>query len=614
VTRTSETWVQMLARAKEGLVDSGQVGAGVQGPREEILNSWRRSYDDGASTSDLRPPYDENINLSSRLFRAAKPVIERVHEDVLGSPLSVVLADSRGKILFRRAGEASLEKKLENVLLAPGFSYAERYVGTNGIGTAIEARSASIVRGAEHFNEALQAFACVGVPLRDPVSRRVLGVLDITTWADRADPALTALVKQAGTVIEEGLLELSGQGARAMLQEYLVASRRGNRQVLAISGDALIATPEAGRLIGDMPREDLWPLLRDALGPGETAHFPLLGSAGGPLRLDLQGVRRNGLLVGIIAEVCEHPSAEAGVVAEMPAALSPQPVASQVTGLAGSSPASVGAAALVSRHAGVRLPVCVIGEPGVGKKATVRAAAARHLAGRALVVHDAEALAPALSRGSAAVGEFTAEVAGQVSQGLPVLVRRAERLPAGGAEGLVAATEANPSATPGWLVLSMRSSSYPSPGPSSAEAELTAAGIPFVLVPTLRARIQDLDEIVPALVRRHAGRRDIVASPQLVARLKREPWPQNIAEVEALVKEMVQQVPGGTLEVTQLPERFGRGLRRVLSPMEWMAREAIVEALRAHAANKDKAALALGLSRASIYRKIKAFDIRPDEY
>ena len=79
--------------------------------------------------------------------------------------------------------------QLDRALLAPGFNYAERFVGTNGIGTALEGRAAAVVRGAEHFNEQLQVFACVGVPVRDPVTRRQLGVLDITTWADRAQPA-----------------------------------------------------------------------------------------------------------------------------------------------------------------------------------------------------------------------------------------------------------------------------------------------------------------------------------------------------------------------------------------------------------------------------------------
>ena len=50
-------------------------------------------------------------------------------------------------------------------------------------------------------------------------------------------------------------------------------------------------------------------------------------------------------------------------------------------------------------------------------------------------------------------------------------------------------------------------------------------------------------------------------------------------------------------------------VRRRLTPVEWLLRAAIVDALRAHAGNKELAAASLGMSRASIYRKIKSLDI-----
>ncbi len=50
-------------------------------------------------------------------------------------------------------------------------------------------------------------------------------------------------------------------------------------------------------------------------------------------------------------------------------------------------------------------------------------------------------------------------------------------------------------------------------------------------------------------------------------------------------------------------------MRRRLTPVEWLLRAAIVDALRAHQGNKELAAESLGMSRASIYRKIKSLDI-----
>ena len=40
----------------------------------------------------------------------------------------------------RRTGDSALSQALDRIWLAPGFSYSEKFVGTNGIGTALEGR------------------------------------------------------------------------------------------------------------------------------------------------------------------------------------------------------------------------------------------------------------------------------------------------------------------------------------------------------------------------------------------------------------------------------------------------------------------------------------------
>jgi len=49
--------------------------------------------------------------------------------------VSVILCDAQGVVVSRRTGDSALEQHLDRVWLAPGFSYAEQFVGTNGIGT-----------------------------------------------------------------------------------------------------------------------------------------------------------------------------------------------------------------------------------------------------------------------------------------------------------------------------------------------------------------------------------------------------------------------------------------------------------------------------------------------
>lgn len=589
-------WTEMLARARERLINTAGAES-TEGPSPEILASWRRSYDDGASASSISSPYDANLNLATRLVRAAEPVIGRVHEDIVGSPITVVLADSKGKVLLRRSGERSLEGRLDDAMLAPGFSYAEKYVGTNGIGTALEGRTAFMVRGLEHFNEALQVFACVGVPLRDPVTRRQLGVLDITTWADRANPALTALARQAASVIEEGLLELSSRGARTMLDQYLAASRHHEDNVLAIAEDAFIGSAMAVRRLASAGQEELWPIACDALAHRDETEIPILSGNGDSVLIRMRAVRSaKGSLVGALLEFVE-PAAEAGPGGmSLPGRTAPR----DVPGFSGLSAVTVGPAVMVGRMAAARLPVCLTGEPGVGKRDMVEAVAAREFPGRTLTVLDAaEDDADAM----------TTRAREALQTGHPVLVRAVDALAEGALTGLLALTEGTRDGEdPGWLAFSLR---YPSPlgAPGKVEAELSAKGVPLVVVPPLRSRVQDLHQIVPALLRRISGGRVTGVAPELMGRLLREPWPGNLTEVADLLREMVATTSGTQLEVRDLPPGFGAGIPHRLSPLEWMARDAIVEALRACAGDKTLAAASLGISRASIYRKIKTFRI-----
>jgi transcriptional regulator of acetoin/glycerol metabolism len=65
----------------------------------------------------------------------------------------------------------------------------------------------------------------------------------------------------------------------------------------------------------------------------------------------------------------------------------------------------------------------------------------------------------------------------------------------------------------------------------------------------------------------------------------------------------------GNIEPEDLPPECRTVLRRILSPLESMERDAIVRGLLDAEGNKSRAAEALGMSRATIYRKIREYGI-----
>ena len=65
----------------------------------------------------------------------------------------------------------------------------------------------------------------------------------------------------------------------------------------------------------------------------------------------------------------------------------------------------------------------------------------------------------------------------------------------------------------------------------------------------------------------------------------------------------------GTIQPADLPPECWTVSRRLLSPLESMERDAIVQGLLDYQGNKVKAAKSLGMSRATIYRKIHEYGI-----
>ena len=150
--------------------------------REPILASWTRSRLWHVPVDHLDVPFESDLDGESTLLRAARPVLAEAAEQFSSEPVSVILCDANGVVLTRDTGDDRLEKSLDRVWLAPGFSYAEEHVGTNGIGTALEGGGPARVFGHEHYVEHLEEFACTGMPVRHPVTHKVLGVIDLTCW------------------------------------------------------------------------------------------------------------------------------------------------------------------------------------------------------------------------------------------------------------------------------------------------------------------------------------------------------------------------------------------------------------------------------------------------
>jgi len=284
--------------------------------------------------------------------------------------MSVILTDAHGCVLERRVGEHALMRQLDDILLAPGFSYAEEFVGTNGIGTAIEERRSARVFGSEHFSERLQVMSCAGTPIRNLLNGRLEGIIDLTTRRTDANLLMQALAEEAAAEIEQRLIQQSSEREQALLREFLAANRRTASAVLALSDDLVMANDLADRSLDGADLRILRERAADLIGGDHDSSAYVVLSGGRLARLRCHPLALSAGAAGTIVEIT---LGEAVPRRHTPSSTPPEPL----PGLAGHSAAWLEAATHVERHCRTCSWVLPVGEPGVGKFALAEPASRR---------------------------------------------------------------------------------------------------------------------------------------------------------------------------------------------------------------------------------------------
>ncbi|GAB2806921.1 hypothetical protein GCM10027176_09920 [Actinoallomurus bryophytorum] len=122
----------------------------------------------------------------------------------------------------------------------------------------------------EHFNERLHRGACAGAPIRDPLTGRLAGLLNISCWHKDAGPLVPALAHNAASAVEQRLAELGSERERALMREFLSIGRKFGRPAITV-GDGLT--------MANRPAADLLEARRPA--PRPMISPAALGLAGG---------------------------------------------------------------------------------------------------------------------------------------------------------------------------------------------------------------------------------------------------------------------------------------------------------------------------------------------
>jgi hypothetical protein len=243
----------------------------VRGVRPEVATSWyrcREQYhvDPGlvqapAASAQEEPAGEHTLEheiVFAQLGGAAASIASEV-ENVGGV---VTVADGAGRILTVQGDKDTLRRARDSNM-APWSCWSEWATGTNGMGTALEAPGAVLIRGPEHWCRGFSEWVCAGVAVRDAVTDDPIAVLDVSAW--RAD-----LPSEAA-----GWLSRAVSGARSILRQR---ARHSGAELAAAfnraqarSGPALAAVDANGKVV--IADENASLLL------GVPAHVPALDPA-----------------------------------------------------------------------------------------------------------------------------------------------------------------------------------------------------------------------------------------------------------------------------------------------------------------------------------------------
>lgn len=574
----------------------------LPGLRSSVAASWRRSASFGVDPGQLTHEYFADLDLGSRLVRCAQPVIARLADEIADVPMCVALTDNRARLLVRRDSNTGIGQVLDRVYFAQGFGYAEKTVGTNGVGTVLEFGESVHIVGAEHFVETLQPFACAGAPIRDPLTGRIDGVLDLSCRTRDSTPLMHSVVRAAAAGIERNLLLDRDQAHRALFERYARVDARSRAAVLAVGqrvvmGNAAMHSMLVPTDLGALHDHMRFAMTRHA-NLGDTVELP----SGTRVRVRASTVAVGGDIagiVGVVRVVTDPQELGTPVPDGRPARQLPSGTrgAGSSGVLAGRSTAWRAAASTVEQALRAGQPVVVLGEPGTGRVTLLSDVhLSLHPAGQVVVVEAEEV--------EAAPREVAARLVQPGQEPVLHVLRRIDRLSPRAMQALLAGLRGT--GRPPELLAATAAQNGTADAPHHPLLALFGASAPL---PPLRHRCTDLPVLVEALLAQLAPNRDVRLDDEAMRLVVGYRWPGNLRQLREALASALLLRPVGRIQPRDLPAYCSSVPRNTLRPVDAAERDAIVTALRSTRGNKVAAASALGLARSTLYRKIRQYGI-----
>ncbi len=646
-----ENKVRQIYNAWKKCIHSGEIEPGIIQPM--IARSWQRclerQFDPHRVITNClsRQQLKKWTRQCHRLIDVTNPFMQDLYQFVRGSGFVVILLDRHGYIL-ELVGDREIIERYSH--FRKGENWSEEYKGTNAMGLALYEKKPVQVFATEHFSELNHTMTCSAAPIFD-TNGQMLGVLDLSGDYRKAHPHTLGMVVAAVRAVENQLrLELASQEVfhsyqkiNAMMESlsegvisfdvYGVITRMNSvaSSIMGVSRDQWVSRPikellqtsdiqetllQQGRVIND--REIFIESQRGRL------HFLISGR---PIR-DARGNIQGGVItIRGIKRVHKLVNRMVGAQARF-----------VFDDIIGNSRVLRDAVELAKRVARGNATILLQGESGTGKEVFAQAihnasnyrrgpfiaincgAIPRDLIESELFGYEEGAFTGARRGGRpgkfelANGGTIFLDEIGDMPLDIQVTLLRVlqekQIVRVGGAKAIpvdirvIAATNKD-------LLKEMKKGHF-------RQDLFYRLSVIRVFIPALKERGDDiliLARYFAEKVARQLGKREMILAPAVEHLFMNYSWPGNVRELSNAIECAVNMAPGNVIEIEHLPEEMrwagklilpdDQAAEKELLSLKEMEKRLIYQTLRRLNGNISRSADILGISRNTLYKKIR---------
>lgn len=620
-------------------IEKGQVSKNI---RSEIQYSWNRSKDFGVDPfkSKIEKIVKDTVLMDNReknekFLSIARPELKNLADLVSGTETIITVSDKNG-LLLEMYGDGQILKEGQNIHFMPGAIWSEEVAGTNAVGTVLKSKQPDQIMYTEHFCAGWQDWVCAAAPIIHPLTNELLGVFDISgKWRSVNQHTLSLAIAESQKIAKtiSGSIYLSTLENNPFLHTTFDSFDEGvifidsKKQILQINQKMKnLLTSISITAIEEWP--ELNELAEDVLfGKCKMAEEEISFSKNQKFICSIQPVLFEHGILGAVIRLRErkivtntnpHPPLLDGNATTR----------YSFSNMIGTSTSFLKVVKKARKAAMLDSTLFLSGETGTGKELFAQAihqeskrknkpfiaincgAIPKDLIESELFGYEAGAFTGAKAKGSP--GKF------EQAQGGTIFLDEIGDMPLNAQVHLLRILEEKTvtrigSAKPIKIDVRVIAATHKNLMEAVRKGEFREdlyyrLQVIQLKLPALRERTSDIPHLAQFFAEQLSpqfGISNIEISKEALEFLKQYSWPGNIRELKNVMEQSLFNMEGTILSPNDLPQEL---LEAVIDDNE-SEKERIIDAIFQESGSISKAAAKLGISRATMYRKLKHYEI-----